>query len=108
MAVRAINRPGSQLLGANGRDDGPVVSVWLHTSRSVPIYFVDCHILYLFHVLTIFMNCYTWAPILVFYIFYSPLFYFTIGDEHAYIFNWFWFGVIRSHHVPKMELIRFP
>lgn len=24
--VRAINRPGSQLLGANGRDDGPVVS----------------------------------------------------------------------------------
>lgn len=25
--VRAINRPGSQLLGANGRDDGPVVSL---------------------------------------------------------------------------------
>ncbi|KAL3518353.1 hypothetical protein ACH5RR_020942 [Cinchona calisaya] len=24
--VRAINRPGSQLLGANGRDDGPVVT----------------------------------------------------------------------------------
>lgn len=24
--VRAINRPGSQLLGANGRDDGPIVS----------------------------------------------------------------------------------
>lgn len=23
---RAINRPGSQLLGANGRDDGPIVS----------------------------------------------------------------------------------
>lgn len=26
MAVRAINRPGSQLLGANGRDDGPVIT----------------------------------------------------------------------------------
>lgn len=26
MPVRAINRPGSQLLGANGRDDGPIVS----------------------------------------------------------------------------------
>ena len=25
--VRAINRPGSQLLGANGRDDGPIVSI---------------------------------------------------------------------------------
>ncbi|MBA0755827.1 hypothetical protein Gogos_021307, partial [Gossypium gossypioides] len=24
--VRAINRPGSQLLGANGRDDGPIIS----------------------------------------------------------------------------------
>lgn len=24
--MRAINRPGSQMLGANGRDDGPVVS----------------------------------------------------------------------------------
>lgn len=24
--MRAINRPGSQLLGANGRDDGPIVS----------------------------------------------------------------------------------
>lgn len=24
--VRTINRPGSQLLGANGRDDGPTVS----------------------------------------------------------------------------------
>lgn len=23
--VRATNRPGSQLLGANGRDDGPIV-----------------------------------------------------------------------------------
>ncbi|KAA3474181.1 E3 SUMO-protein ligase SIZ1-like isoform X3 [Gossypium australe] len=22
--IRAINRPGSQLLGANGRDDGPI------------------------------------------------------------------------------------
>lgn len=27
--VRAINRPGSQLLGANGRDDGPIVSFLL-------------------------------------------------------------------------------
>lgn len=27
--VRAINRPGSQQLGANGRDDGPVVSFML-------------------------------------------------------------------------------
>ena len=27
--VRAINRPGSQLLGANGRDDGPIVSFFL-------------------------------------------------------------------------------
>lgn len=26
MPVRAVNRPGSQLLGANGRDDGPIVS----------------------------------------------------------------------------------
>ncbi|KAI3411371.1 PHD domain-containing protein, partial [Psidium guajava] len=26
MPVRAINRPGSQLLGANGRDDGPIVT----------------------------------------------------------------------------------
>lgn len=26
MPVRTINRPGSQLLGANGRDDGPIVS----------------------------------------------------------------------------------
>ncbi|KAL1545189.1 SUMO ligase siz1 [Salvia divinorum] len=26
--VRAINRPGSQLLGANGRDDGPVITPW--------------------------------------------------------------------------------
>ena len=25
MPVRAINRPGSQLLGTNGRDDGPIV-----------------------------------------------------------------------------------
>ena len=27
--VRAVNRPGSQLLGANGRDDGAIVSVIL-------------------------------------------------------------------------------
>lgn len=27
VAVRAINRPGSQLLGASGRDDGPMVSL---------------------------------------------------------------------------------
>jgi len=27
LPVRAINRPGSQLLGANGRDTGPVVSL---------------------------------------------------------------------------------
>ncbi|KAH9700765.1 E3 SUMO-protein ligase SIZ1 [Citrus sinensis] len=26
--VRAINRPGSQLLGANGRDDGPIITPW--------------------------------------------------------------------------------
>ncbi|XP_057782685.1 E3 SUMO-protein ligase SIZ1 isoform X2 [Salvia miltiorrhiza] len=26
--VRAINRPGSQQLGANGRDDGPVITPW--------------------------------------------------------------------------------
>lgn len=26
LSVRAINRPGAQLLGANGRDDGPLVS----------------------------------------------------------------------------------
>ncbi|PNX79677.1 E3 sumo-protein ligase siz1-like protein, partial [Trifolium pratense] len=25
-SVRAINRPGSQLLGANGRDDGPIIT----------------------------------------------------------------------------------
>ncbi|XP_024026342.1 E3 SUMO-protein ligase SIZ1 [Morus notabilis] len=27
--VRAINRPGSQLLGANGRDDGPIITTYL-------------------------------------------------------------------------------
>ncbi|KAB1996801.1 hypothetical protein ES319_D13G256700v1 [Gossypium barbadense] len=27
--VRAINRPGSQLLGANGRDDGPIISPFI-------------------------------------------------------------------------------
>lgn len=33
--MRAINRPGSQLLGANGRDDGPIVSInKTHTSIS--------------------------------------------------------------------------
>lgn len=26
MPVRAVNRPGSQLLGANGRDDGPIIT----------------------------------------------------------------------------------
>ncbi|GMI63389.1 SAP AND MIZ1 DOMAIN- CONTAINING LIGASE1 [Hibiscus trionum] len=26
VSVRAINRPGSQLLGANGRDDGPIIT----------------------------------------------------------------------------------
>ncbi|CAN1226875.1 E3 SUMO-protein ligase SIZ1 [Linum grandiflorum] len=26
VAIRAINRPGSQLLGANGRDDGPIIT----------------------------------------------------------------------------------
>ena len=31
MQVRAINRPGSQLLGANGRDDGPIVSFCPYT-----------------------------------------------------------------------------
>lgn len=25
--MRATNRPGAQLLGANGRDDGPIVSL---------------------------------------------------------------------------------
>ncbi|KAL8217207.1 hypothetical protein R6Q57_024044 [Mikania cordata] len=30
LPVRAINRPGSQLLGANGRDDGPVISLCIH------------------------------------------------------------------------------
>ncbi|KAI3822860.1 hypothetical protein L1987_10459 [Smallanthus sonchifolius] len=30
MPVRAINRPGSQLLGANGRDDGPVITPYTH------------------------------------------------------------------------------
>ncbi|KAH7542594.1 E3 SUMO-protein ligase SIZ1 [Ziziphus jujuba] len=28
MPVRAINRPGSQLLGANGRDDGPIITAY--------------------------------------------------------------------------------
>ncbi|XP_019448715.1 PREDICTED: E3 SUMO-protein ligase SIZ1-like isoform X1 [Lupinus angustifolius] len=27
--VRAINRPGSQLLGANGRDDGPIITPYI-------------------------------------------------------------------------------
>ncbi|KAK1429126.1 hypothetical protein QVD17_11328 [Tagetes erecta] len=30
MPVRAINRPGSQLLGANGRDDGPIITSCTH------------------------------------------------------------------------------
>ncbi|KAM0045138.1 putative chromatin regulator PHD family [Helianthus debilis subsp. tardiflorus] len=30
MPVRAINRPGSQLLGANGRDDGAVITSCIH------------------------------------------------------------------------------
>ncbi|XP_076903020.1 E3 SUMO-protein ligase SIZ1-like [Bidens hawaiensis] len=30
MPLRAINRPGSQLLGANGRDDGPVITLYIH------------------------------------------------------------------------------
>lgn len=30
---RAINRPGSQLLGANGRDDGPIVSFFILISN---------------------------------------------------------------------------
>ncbi|KAF8050736.1 hypothetical protein N665_1893s0003 [Sinapis alba] len=29
MAVRAINRPGAQLLGANGRDDGPIITPFI-------------------------------------------------------------------------------
>ncbi|CAN8252648.1 unnamed protein product [Cochlearia groenlandica] len=29
MPIRAINRPGSQLLGANGRDDGPVITPYI-------------------------------------------------------------------------------
>lgn len=33
MAVRPINRPGSQLLGANGRDDGAIVSFCLYFDR---------------------------------------------------------------------------
>lgn len=31
--MQAINRPGSQLLGANGRDDGPVVSFYPMNTR---------------------------------------------------------------------------
>lgn len=43
MPVRAINRPGSQLLGANGRDDGPIVSVWpIYASRSLSIVIIFC------------------------------------------------------------------
>ncbi|KAK9079078.1 hypothetical protein SSX86_000748 [Deinandra increscens subsp. villosa] len=30
MPVRAINRPGSQLLGANGRDEGPIITQCIH------------------------------------------------------------------------------
>ncbi|XP_076910459.1 E3 SUMO-protein ligase SIZ1-like [Bidens hawaiensis] len=30
MPLRAINRPGPQLLGANGRDDGPVITLYIH------------------------------------------------------------------------------
>ncbi|KAL0436462.1 UNVERIFIED_CONTAM: E3 SUMO-protein ligase SIZ1 [Sesamum radiatum] len=33
--VRAINRPGSQLLGANGRDDGPVITQCTRDGRFV-------------------------------------------------------------------------
>lgn len=28
MGVRVVNRPGHQLLGANGRDDGALVSIF--------------------------------------------------------------------------------
>ncbi|KAJ0497841.1 putative chromatin regulator PHD family [Helianthus annuus] len=34
MPVRAINRPGSQLLGANGRDDGPVITSCIHVGSN--------------------------------------------------------------------------
>lgn len=36
--VRAINRPGSQLLGANGRDDGPIVSFFLSLGILGPLF----------------------------------------------------------------------
>lgn len=33
-AVRVVTRPGSQLLGINGRDDGPLVSSFLFCSST--------------------------------------------------------------------------
>lgn len=52
MPVRAINRPGSQLLGANGRDDGPIVSYF-----SVQMQLVCCsYMLMVFHVVAIFVK----------------------------------------------------
>lgn len=52
MSVRAINRPGSQLLGANGRDDGPIVSFF--PIQMLP--FCYSYIFMVFHVLIIFMK----------------------------------------------------
>lgn len=46
--MRAINRPGSQLLGANGRDDGPIVSFLLYQYYRFNDYYLPlfyfCHV----------------------------------------------------------------
>lgn len=39
--VRAINRPGSQLLGNNGRDDGPIVSFFTLPKTQILVVFLD-------------------------------------------------------------------
>lgn len=63
MPVRAINRPGSQLLGANGRDDGPIVSLYLSVLHNFDLHlfipsFCMCFIflLYFSHLVTSFSH----------------------------------------------------
>ncbi|XWS75123.1 hypothetical protein CRYUN_Cryun01aG0058300 [Craigia yunnanensis] len=41
-AVRTINRPGSQLLGANGRDDGALITLYIREGGINTIYLSAC------------------------------------------------------------------
>jgi len=44
LPVRAINRPGSQMLGANGRDSGSVVSLFSSIDYKIKkfVYLIFC------------------------------------------------------------------